>query len=190
MALDLSQYLTEIKADNPRLAVALQNIEDSINQTAQAAGTDATQHTEPPNPLNAINVAAGSDSVHVTLEDNTQRSRALNYFIEWSVNDPSFANSHVEHLVASRGRVLSLPPMDADSNPYTYYFRAYSAYSSSKVPSTPIVFGGKVPTGVTLSGNTSLTLLNSTGSGTAPSNGQRGASGFGKPQFALPGKMK
>ena len=190
MALDLSQYLTEIKADNPRLAVALQNIEDSINQAAQAAGTDATQHTEPPNPLNAINVAAGSDSVHVTLEDNSQRSRALNYFVEWSANDPSFANPHVEHLVASRGRVLSLPPMDADSNPYTYYFRAYSAYPSSKIPSTPVYFGGKIPQAVTLSGSTTLTLLNSTGSGTAPSNGQRGGVGFGKSQFALPGKMK
>jgi hypothetical protein len=189
--LDLAEFLADVRAKfGGRFATMITRMQDAINQTNTANGTDPTQHIEPPTAPNTISVAAGSDHVHVTLNDSSQRSRALNYFLEWSVNDPSFLAPHVEHLVAGRGRVLALPAKDTLSNVYNYYFRGYSAYPSSKTASRKIVFGGTIPQAVTLSGTSQLDLLPSTGAGTAATNGQQAGQGFGTPQFAQPGAMK
>lgn len=185
MSVDLSAYLTQIKNERPREGVALQILQDAVNQLALAVGADPTQHIEPPHAPQGINVAAGSDQVHVTVSDSSQRSRALSYFVEWDT-DPNFPQPHMEHLGTGRGRVLALPAMDADSNPYTYYFRTYSSYLSSKTASPKLNFGGTVPTPVTLSGASQLTLLPSTGGGTASSTGQQAGQGFGHAQFAQP----
>jgi hypothetical protein len=183
--LDLSAYLTEIKNRDPRVGVAIQNIQDAVNQLGTATGCDPTAHTEAPNPPAAINVASGSDHVHVTLTDNAQRSRAQNYFLEWSVNDPDFLAPNVEHLGAGRGRVMALPAKDGNNNPINYYFRGYSHALGAKSASKKVVFGGtSSPTAVTLTGSSTLNLLPSTGSGTSPSNGQKPGTGFGTPQFA------
>jgi hypothetical protein len=187
MALDLSAYLTEIKNDNPRLGVALQAIQDAINQTAIATGTDSTQHIAPPDPPQGINVALGSaNDVHVTIQDNSQRSRALRYFLEWSVDDPNFLAPHVEDLGVSRGKLFSLAK-SGSNGPHSYYFRAYSSYLSSKTASEKTYYGGSIsPTPVTPNGGGVTDFLPSTGAGTESSNGQAGGNGFGRPQFAQP----
>jgi hypothetical protein len=187
--LDLGEFLTDIRATlGGRVASALQKIQDAINQTNTVNGTDPTQHTDPPAAPNAINVSAGSDHVHVTLTDHTQRPRAQNYFVEWSANDPNFLAPHVEHFGASRGRVLALPAMDGDSNPISYYFRGFSGTLGAKTASPKIYFGSNMsPTPVTLSGSSTLDLLPSQGSGTAATNGQQGGQGFGDSQFSTPG---
>jgi hypothetical protein len=185
VALDLSQFLTEVKVHQPRLAVALQNIQDAINQSAILAGTDSTQHTAPPDPPQSLQVAAGDSHVHVTLTDHSQRSKALNYFVEYSVNDPNFRQPHVEHLGASRGRVLALPANDGDNAPISYYFRGYSSYLGSRTASPKVYHGNNlVPTPVTLTGTSKLTLLPSQGSGTNSTTGQQSGTGFGQAQFA------
>jgi hypothetical protein len=186
LMLDLSQFLTEVRSWRPRLAVALQNIQDAINQTALSAGVDSTQHGAAPASPQSVNIAAGSDHLHVTIQDDSQRSRALRYFIEWSVNDSSFRNPHLEDLGTSRGRMLALPAKDGEAATISYYVRVYSSYLSSKTPSTKLAYGGNVsPTAITLSGTSQLTPLSSTGGGTENSNGQN-VYGFGRPQFAQP----
>lgn len=187
MALDLGEFLGDIRANlGGRISQAFELIQDAVNQGARAAGVDATQHVEPTTAPNAINVAAGSDQVHVTIADSTPRTRAHNYFVEWSANDPSFLSPHVEHLGAGRGRVLPLPAKNANGDQYSYYFRGYSQTLSAKRASAKIVFGGNVsPTAVKLSGESALDLLPSTGAGTAPTNGQRGGQGFGNDQVTI-----
>lgn len=185
MPLDIAPYLTEIKVKFPRLGVALEKMQDSVNQLGVLTGGDATQHTAPPDPPQSIQVAAGTDHVHVTLTDSSARSRALNYFVEYSVNDPNFGQPHVEHLGASRGRVLSLPAKNMDGDTLNYYFRGYSGYLGSRTASPKIYHGTNlVPTPVTLTGTSQLNLLNSTGSGTNSTTGQVAGTGYGRPQFS------
>lgn len=187
--IDLGQYITEMRArakDDPlfaRVALAVQSLQDGLNQVGSATGTSPNDHIGQSDPPSSINVAAGSDHVHVTLNDTQQRTRALNYFVEWSKNDPSFTAPHVEQLGASRGRVLALPAKDGSNNTINYYFRGYSHYLGAEKASNHIVYGGKyTPTPVTLSGSSKLDLLDSTGAGTAPTNGQKQGQGFGTPQ--------
>lgn len=187
MALDLAQYLTEFKTKiGGRFAVMMQNVQDAVNQSANAVGVDATQHLEPPDPPNAINVKAAGGMAHVTLNDNTQRSRALHYFVEYST-DPNFFNPapHVEPLGPTRSKVLALPNKDDNGAAQMWHFRAYSMQLSSRTPSDHVVFGGSTnPTPVDVGGDTSLTLLPSTGAGTASSTGQEAGQGFGHAQYS------
>ncbi len=182
--LDLSAYLSEVRNQFGRpLSLMFESIESAINQVATVTGTDTQGHTSSPNAPQAINVAAGSDHVHVTLTDSSQRSRALHYFLEWSQNDPSFGQPHVEHLGVARGRVLALPAKDGGGNPINYYFRGYSNYLGSKQASDKIYHGtATAPTAVMLSGASTMDLLPSQGAGTG--HPQHSGQGFGKPQFA------
>jgi hypothetical protein len=162
----------------------MQQMIDGINQTANTLGADAQGHISAPTPPDSIQVAAGSDHVHVTINDNTQRSRALNYFVEYA-NEPNFLQPQVEDLGASRTKVLALPAKTTSGVRQNYYFRAYSMYPGSSQASATIVHGGTyTPAAVTLSGSSTLTLLPSTGSGTSPSTGQVSGAGFGKAQYA------
>jgi|ERR1700722_4571572 len=188
MPIDGGQFLDEMRSKDPRLSLLLQRIIDGVNQTANSLGTDSSGHIAPPAPPSAINVAAGSDHVHVTVSDHTQRSRALNYFVEYTAGDPNFLQPHVVQLGASRGTILALPAKDGTGATQSYYFRSYSMYPGSQTASPKIVHGGTyTPMPVTLTGSSQLTLLPSTGSGTAPSNGQRGGKGFGTDQYANQG---
>ena len=185
MALDLSSYLTEVRTKYGRpLSIILDSVQSAVNQLGIVAGIDPTGHIAAPDPPQSINVSAGSDHIHVTLTDNSQRSRALNYFVEWA-NEPNFLQPNVEHLGASRGRIFALPANDANSNPISYYFRAYSMQLGAKKASAPIYYGTNLnPTAVTLSGSSTLAILPSTGAGTASTSGQVSGQGFGTPQYA------
>jgi hypothetical protein len=183
--LDIGQFLTEIRAWKPRLALSLQQLVNGINQVGSAVGVDPTGHTQAPSAPQGIAIKAAGGIVHAVLTDNTQRSRNLHYFLE-ADTDPSFPQPHVEHLGVSRGRFLTLPAMDDDSNPLVWYFRAYSMYPGSERRSTHQVFGGSAtPTPVSVGGSVTLTPLSSTGSGTASSTGRQGGVGFGNAQYSV-----
>lgn len=197
--LDLANFLTEVKTRGQkdpiwnRLATMFENIQDSINQTANATGADSTGHTDPPDPPQAVNVSGGSDHIHVTIADNSNRSRALHYFVEWSANDPNFLAPNVEHLGPSRGRILALPANDETMTPINYYVRVYSHTLGGREASAKLTYGGAAnPTPVVLTGTSSLALLPSTGSGTSSTTGQQGGEGFGTSQFSdiAPNKPK
>jgi hypothetical protein len=133
-------------------------------------------------------VKAANGTVHVTLTDNSQRSRTLNYFVE-SDTDPSFPQPHVDHLVASRGAFLNRPALDDNGAAQKWYFRAFSMQPGSSQRSDHVVFGGSnSPTAVDVGGTTQMTPLPSTGSGTASTSGQQGGTGFGTAQFARSNK--
>ncbi len=188
--LDISQWVTEIRNSSdwskiaPRLGPMFDKIQSSINQTAQVLGADPTNLKETPKPITALNVKTSGEMAHVTLDDHSARSRALHYFVEYG-NNTNFSGAHVEHLGASRGRVLNLPTNDDHGHPQNWYFRGYSMEPGSEKPSSHVYFGQQgAPTPVVMSGSTNLSLLPSTGAGTASSTGQKSGEGFGKSTFS------
>lgn len=177
--IDRSQFLKEIRNRDPHLGMLLDNLIDGIDGVANHLGVDPTGRSEPPPPLQAINVSVGDNMMHVTLTDNLPVKKNVNYFVEYATN-PSFANAHVEHLGASRGRVIPLPALTSGSVQQTYYARAYSQYLGSNAQSKHAVFGGQyTPTPIQPTGTAKLDLLPSTGSGTAKSDGSQPGQGFG-----------
>lgn len=127
-----------------------------------------------PPPVTGISVVSnGNGGFDIVLSDAGDVQREVNYFVEHDTS-PDFQRARVEDLGASRSTVLQL-------GSGTFYFRAYSQYRfPPSPPSSPVVFGGSSPTGVRGGGTQTAPLQASTGSGSAPTNGQLGGSGFGK----------
>lgn len=189
--LDIGEFLAEIRAKFPRMSLAFERIENAVNAIANAVGVDPSGSVAPPPAPQSIQVAAGTDHVHVTITDNSARTRARNYFLEWSVNDPSFGNPQPEFLGPVRQKILSLPAKDNSNNAINYQFRVYSMEIGSKSASEKTYFGTALnPTSVALSGTSKLTPLPSTGSGTAATNGQQGGQGFGASPIVRPSTPK
>lgn len=181
--LDLSKHTQAIQIRDRETAAALRLVEDAINRLGRNSGISPVGDVSPPPPIQQLNVKVSGETAHVTLTDNSAINRNIHYFLEYA-NEPNFLRAHVEHLGTSRGRVLNLPANDDSGTPQNYYFRAYSQYAGSK-PSPHANFGGTTPVavtmnpGATLTTPTNLTLLPSTGSGTAAATGEQGAQGFG-----------
>jgi hypothetical protein len=180
MALDSSQFLKKIKNQNPHLGNLLEAWFDQMNTALHQVGVDIKGKAQPPPPIAGLNVAPGTDHVHVTINDPSAINKNVQYIVEYSVGDPSFAQPHQEDLGASRGRVLSLPAKTSLGAAQTYYFRAYSQYFGSDPQSKHAYFGQRGnPTAVTLTGSSQLTLLPSQGSGTGRADGTQGGAGLG-----------
>src|SRR6266478_4616855 len=128
--IDREGFLKEIKNRDPKLGLLLEALINGIDGIANHVGVQPIGKLPPPDPIKAINVKAGTDHVHVTLNDPSPVRKNIQYFVEYGTN-PSFAGAHVEHLGASRGRPLALPAKDDSGNPVTYYFRAYSQHIGS-----------------------------------------------------------
>jgi hypothetical protein len=178
MALDLGNLIDRIKTKDPYSAVVLNKIADAVNNLARNVGNDSNGTIPAPPPLESLNVKAASGTVHVVLTHNAPIQKGIQYFVEHST-DVSFAQPHVVHLGASRGTVLTLPAKNDSGTDTPHYFRAYAQYPGSAA-TAPIYFGDSTPTAVSVGGSTQLTLLPSTGSGTAAANGQQGGQGLGK----------
>lgn len=186
--LDVNSFITEIRIQNPRMALMLDKMVSAINQTANAIGVDSTAFQSAPHAPQSIQVKAANGLVHVTVTDASRRPRALNYFVEHDT-DPGFSNPHVLPLGPSRGGFLTLPAFNDDNVAQNWHFRAYSMLPGSTKPSAMVYFGpASAPTPVSVGGTTQLTPLGSTGSGTASTTGQQGGQGFGISQYSRPEK--
>lgn len=178
--LDVTQFLKEIRNLHPHLGLLLEQLVDGVNGIGNHIGIDPEGKLQPPDPHQSLNVVAGTDHVHVTITDNSQVKKNVQHFIEYSVNDPAFQFPHVEHLGASRERVLALPAKDGGGVPINYYFKSYGQYLGSDAQSKHTYFGTKItPTAVQLTGNSQLTLQASTGSGTGRPDGSQSGAGLG-----------
>lgn len=127
-----------------------------------------------PNPVTAINVTAQDGIFHATLSDSGQIQKGVGYFLEYDT-DPTFTRPTVIDLGASRQYRGYLGNQNL-------YWRGYSQLSPplNSMPSAPLVHGGSVPLVVNGGGSAmGPTILPSTGSGTAATNGQQGGQGHG-----------
>jgi hypothetical protein len=181
--LDLSQVVSAVAQGAPNwqtlMARALQRIEDGVNNLGQQVAAEPVGFSQPPAPLQSVNVKTAGEMVHVTLTHNVPIQKNVHYFVEYDT-DPSFPQPHVIHNGTSRTvPPFTLPTQDDNGNPVNYYFRGYPQFPGSH-PAAPVNHGGTTPTAVTLGGLTQMSLLPSTGSGTAAADGQQGGYGFGK----------
>jgi hypothetical protein len=173
-----AEFLQQLRLNSPKTGVLIDSIIDGINNMAAHLGVDPTGKVDPPDPISSIQVQPGPDMAHVTLTDNSQVKKNVQYFVEHSVDGG--ATWHVTHLNASRGVVLSLPTKNAAGTTYNYQFRGYSQLLGSDAQPSKITHGGTyTPTNVQLTGTAAMDLLPSTGSGTASVNGQQGGQGLG-----------
>jgi hypothetical protein len=182
MALSINRYLDFLKRipDHGRyLYQALSDLQDAVNNLGVNVGADATKNLPAPDAPQNLTVKASNGLVHAVINDQNQLRRGTHYFVEYDT-DPSFRQPHVVHLGASRTmHPLNLPALDDNGHPQKFYFRAYAQLPGGK-PSKPVRFGGDTATAVDPGGTGQMTLLESTGSGTAPANGQSAGQGFGK----------
>lgn len=179
--LDGGNLLAEVEKQWPSLGRLLRTrIIPAINTTASAAGVAPVGNISAPNPPNSISVKTQGEMVHVSIADNNEIQKGIHYFTEADTT-PSFSQPIVIHHGPSRTPAPFTLPTNSDAAvPHSWYFRTYAQYPGGQ-PSAAIPLGGVgAPKAVTLTGSTNLTLLPSTGSGTADGNGQSGGSGFGK----------
>jgi hypothetical protein len=186
MAVDISKELTflrQVPQIGNYLHDALQRLLAGVNNLGSHVAVDPAGTMPPPPPIQQLTVKTnGTGLVHAVISDNNLISKNLHYFVEYDT-DPAFKQPHVAHIGASRQMApLNLPAKDDNGNPQQFYFRAYSQYQGGH-PGEPIHFGGTTPTAVDPGGSQNMTLVPSTGSGTAQNTGQEGGSGFGKIQI-------
>lgn len=186
MAVDINKELTfirQIPGIGNYVGDALERIVKGVNLTGQHVGVDPTGVMPPPAQIQQLTVKTnGAGLVHAVITDHNEIAKNLHYFVEYDT-DPSFPQPHVAHLGASRTMSpLTLPAKDDNGNPQSFYFRAYSQYPGSK-PGGKVNHGGSTPAAISPGGTQAMTLLSSTGSGTAQTSGQEGGSGFGKIQI-------
>jgi hypothetical protein len=181
-ALDIQKEIAILrKMDGGQwIQTALQRIEDAVNNIGKNGAIPPTGLLPPPPTVQALTVKTnGNGLVHAVINDSNPIDKNLHYFVEYDT-DPAFPQPHVAHLGASRQMApVTLPTTDDDGNPQNFYFRAYSQYPGG-APGQVVHFGGETPTPVAPGGTQQMTLLPSTGSGTAQNSGQQGGSGFGK----------
>jgi hypothetical protein len=183
MAVDINKELTFIRqfpGVGNYLGDALQRLVNGVNLTGTHLGVDPTGVQPPAFPVQQLNVKSnGAGLVHVSIDDHNQINKNLHYFVEYDT-DPNFPQPIVKHLGVSRTMdPITLPAKDDNNAAQKFYFRAYAQYPGGK-PGKPVNFGGTTPTAVDPGGSQAMTLLPSTGSGTAQNSGQEGGSGFGK----------
>jgi hypothetical protein len=184
MSLNLSQFLAQIKNASTWQEMShgayemLSQMQDHVNNGFQQLGVTTFQKSAPPPPLDSVSVKANNGMVHVTLNHNAVITKTIKYFVECAT-EPNFLQPHVEELGSSRGKFFPLPGLNDSSVAQPWFFRAYPQYHGSDA-GEKTNFGSKfAPTSVAVGGTAALTPLPSTGSGTAPSNGQTGGVGLG-----------
>ena len=173
--------LTKWIQENPRQGALIQRLITSINTLAENTASSAVGRIEAPPPINALNVKVSGEYAHVTIDHSGEIQQGVHYFVE-AANNENFIGAHPIHFGTSRTRdPLHLPALDDGGSPQNWYLRAYAQYPGSS-PSAPVAYGGPSPTPITTTGTTQLSLLPSTGSGTASNSGQQIGWGFGKIQ--------
>lgn len=184
--LDGGRFLADLYQKDSLQAAFLQKLITAINKLGNTLGANPVGEVHPPPPIDNINVKASGEMLHVSLDHTKAVNRNIHYFVEVA-NEPNFIRPLVVHQGTSRSSApIPLPSKDDSGNAINYYVRAYAQYPGSK-PSPPTVFGGPLnAASVTLQGPTKMTLLSSTGSGTAAASGQQGGYGFGKYQTSEP----
>lgn len=177
--LDLGQMLQNVK--DPSHREMFKVLQDAINNLSGHIAADPVGETQAPQQIQGLQIKVSGESIHAVITDNNPLNKGVHYFLE-ADTDPNFSQPHVIHMGTSRAPLpFTLPAKDDSGTTRPFYFRAYPQYPGSK-PGPHLVFGGQNPTAVQPIGSTQMTLIPSTGSGTAAANGTQGGVGFGTTQ--------
>jgi len=169
--------LDSIWNNAPILAEALQSLRDGIDTIGQKLSVNPQGPTIAPTPPQALNVVASGGITHVTITDNSPRTRHVNYFVEYDTS-PNFSNAHPLHL--GIGRSARIPTF---MGPTPIYVRAYAMYPDGP-RSTLIYHGSPISPTPILDGAPTVgpSLPPTPGSGTSTHAGY----GYGRDKFVSP----
>ena len=185
--LEGGQELTKITQQDFNNGTLLQRIIDAVNSVAKNIGVAAVGKLDPPPPIQSINVqgtqsgnviTASSEHLHWSINHTQEISKGVQYISEIAT-ESNFLAPHVVDHGCSRSGFLHLPALDSSGKVQTYYLRSYAQYHGSD-PAKPTVLGGLAgATQIQMTGTSKMSLLSSTGSGTASHTGMQGAKGLG-----------
>lgn len=183
MPLNIDREIAFIRDNLPhgdKIGNAFQRITSALNQGFSKIATDSDTDLDPPPPIASLSVKTdGNGNVHAVIDHPGEVKRGVTYFVETDTS-PDFLQPHVIHASTSRTmKPTPLPANDDNGNPQQFFFRSYSQYQGGQ-PSKPVYFGGMAKTPIAPGGSANMTLLSSTGSGTAQNSGQQGGYGYGK----------
>jgi hypothetical protein len=178
-------YLTQ--KDN-YLGSFCSRVADAINNLAANVGVAAVGKTTPPPKIDSISVkgtqvnnvlTASSEILHWTLTHNQALNKGIKYITEIDTN-VGFTKPHQFFHDASRTGFTTLPTyMDDGVTKQTYYLRSQAQYPGSDACDPTVLGNLGAPTQIQMTGMSAMTLLPSTGSGTASPQGQQGGLGLG-----------
>ncbi len=185
--LEGGQELSKISQKDFESGTLLSRIIDAVNSLSQNVGAASVGKLPPPPPINSIQVqgtqsgnviTTPSEHLHFTVTHNGELKKGVQYIHEIAT-EPNFLAPHVVDTGSSRSAFVHLPALDSAGNVQTYYLRSYAQYHGSD-PAKPTVLGGLAgATQIQMTGTSKMTLLSSTGSGTASPTGQQGGKGLG-----------
>jgi hypothetical protein len=126
---------------------AFEDVKTGVEQLATKLGASPSTVAQSPASIGALMVAALNGIADCSITDHSSLFRAIEYFVEYST-DPAFPpqSTHIVALKSSRN--VRIPVFLGATN---VYFRAYSQYADGEA-STPVNFGGLIPTGVATGG--------------------------------------
>ena len=188
--LDGSQELTAIQRKDFESGTLFQKIIDAVNSVSRNLGASAVGKLPPPPPIQSVNVkgsldpasntiTCASEILHWTINHTQAVDKGVHYFSEIDT-DRNFNQPHVISHGASRTGITTLPTfMDDGATRQTYYLRSYAQMAGSDAHKPVVVGGLSGATRIQMTGSSGVTLLPSTGSGTASSNGTQGGHGLG-----------
>ena len=159
----------------------LQRIITAINTTADNNASSAVGRLAPPPPVNGVTVKVAGEFAHVQIAHAGAIQQGIRYFTEVATNQNFAQPLVIDHGTSRTSHPFPLPTKTDSGATQKYYFRSYCQYPGSD-PSAPVAYGGASPIAVQMAGSTQMTLLPSTGSGTAANTGQQGSWGLGKQQ--------
>lgn len=177
--LDGGRALTRWRQTDAIQGALIDRVIAAVNNLGRNAGVSPTGQLAAPTQPNSVMVKAAGGYVHVQITDNNPLNRGIHYFTEADTN-PNFTQPIViAHGPSRTSHPFPLPANDDAGNPQPWHFRTYAQYPGS-VASPATVFGGvSGATPVSVGGAVNMTLLPSTGSGTASPAGTQGGQGFG-----------
>ena len=179
--LSLGRSLVKWIQDKPLEGSAILKLQTAINTLADNLGASAVGRIPPPPPISSVTVKQSGEMIHISIAHRGEVQQGVHYFSRIA-NNPAFSQPLVVHHGTSRtSHPISLPTKNDAGVTQSYYVSSFAQYPGSD-PTPPVNFGGPEPTPIVMTGLTQMTLLPSTGSGTASANGQQGDWGFGKVQ--------
>lgn len=177
---DGGRELSQIEQQNPMLGRLMRKILSGVNTLATNTATSATGETAPPKAPDGVSVKVQGEFMHIQISHAGELHRNVRYFSEITPSTSPGQHIVVDHGASRTSHPILLPTFpDGGGDKTTYTVKSYAQYPSSQ-PSQPTLANSG--TAFTMGGATQMTLLPSTGSGTASSSGQQGGSGLGKVQ--------
>jgi len=184
-ALDGGRELSVIDQKDWQIGSLFKRIIDHVNGLGQSLQASGNGEVPAPKAPDSVSVKVSGELMHVQINHTGELNRNTHYFTEIGVNDNGAFSQPVVvfHGPSRTSHPIFLPTfVDGGVTKNNYYVRVY-AQTAGGPPSPVTIAGGATnPTKFQMAGSTNMTLLSSTGSGTAANTGQQGGWGFGKVQ--------